>query len=124
MVVGNGKAYRGKGICQAVVVVLLELMVTEDLLPFELGRVDIILGIIWLCNMGYMEVHWPSLTMTFMISDRKITLKGDASLTATEVTLKTLTHRWEEEDMGSLVEFQHMEPEIEEEKRQVPIGNE
>lgn len=104
--------------------VLLELMVTEDLLPFELGRVDIILGIIWLCNMGYMEVHWPSLTMTFTIGDRKITLKGDASLTATEVTLKTLTHRWEEEDMGSLVEFQHMELEIEEEKRQVPNGSE
>lgn len=54
---------KGKAICKAVVVVLPNLTIKEDFLPLELGRVDVILGMVWLCNMGYMEVNWPTLTM-------------------------------------------------------------
>lgn len=88
--------------------VLPELTIMEDFLPFELGRVDVILGMIWLCKMGYMEVNWPTLTMTFKSGEKKVT-KGDASLTAAEVTLKTLTQSWEDEDMGFVVEVHHLE---------------
>lgn len=51
-----------------------------------------ILGMVWLCNMGYMEVNWPTLTMTFVNGDRKVTLKGDPTLTTEEVALKMLAH--------------------------------
>lgn len=55
VVVGNGEAYCGKGICKAIVVLLPGLRLTEDFLPFELGRVNVILRMIPLCNMGYLE---------------------------------------------------------------------
>lgn len=104
---------------------------TEDFLPFELGRVDVILGMTWSCNMVYMEVHWPSLTMTFISGPKRITLKGDATLITIEVSLKALAHAWEEEDMGFLIELQQMEIEgtgikdpaaTNQEEHQVPIG--
>lgn len=101
-------ALKGKGICKAIVVVLPNIMITKDFLSLELGRVDVILGMVWLCNMGYMEVNWSTLTMTFVSRDRKVTLKGDPTLTTKEVTLKTLTDTWEEEDCGLLIEFQHL----------------
>lgn len=48
VVVENGVALKGKGICKAVVVVLPNLMIKEDFLPLELGQVDVILGMVWL----------------------------------------------------------------------------
>lgn len=44
------------------------------------------------CNMGYMEVNWPTLTMTFVFGDQRVTLST-----------------WEDEDCGFLIEFQHLE---------------
>lgn len=82
-------------------VVLPELTVTEDLLPLEMGRVDVILGMTWLCNMGYMEVHWSSLTKTFTSDQQKVTLKGDPTLAA-EVSVKMLTTCGKKMIWGSL----------------------
>lgn len=61
--------------------------------------------------MGYMDVNWPTLTMTFISGDRKVMPKRDPTLTTKEATLKTLTHTWEEKDCGFLIEFQHLEVE-------------
>lgn len=50
--VGNGVALKGKRICKSVIVVLLNVTIKENFPPLELSRVDVILGMVWLCNMG------------------------------------------------------------------------
>lgn len=85
VVVGNGTTIRGRRICKAVTLESLELTIREDFLPFDLGRVDVILGMQWLYSMGYMGVHWLILTMTFTKGDQQVVLKGDPSLTKAEV---------------------------------------
>lgn len=59
---------------------------------------DVILGMQWLCSMGYTSVHWPSLTMTFGVGDKQITLRGDPALTKSELFLKAIVSDWAEED--------------------------
>lgn len=47
-----------------------------------------------------MGVHWLLLTVTFALGKKQITLRGDLSLTKLEVSLKTLTKSWNEDDQG------------------------
>lgn len=84
---------------------ILDLTVIEDFLPLELGGVDVILGMQWLRTMGYMGVDWSGLTMTFEKGGEKVTLKGDASLTKAEVSLKMLQKTWKDSDQGYLIEL-------------------
>lgn len=81
VVVGNRVEIRGKGVCKVVVLRLPKLIVTVDFLPLDLGRMDVILGMQWLCTTGFMGVHWPTLIMTFASGDTQSTLKGDLALT-------------------------------------------
>lgn len=93
---------------------LPELLVTADFLPLDLGQMDVILEMQWLCTTGFMGVHWPTLTMTFAVGDSQITLKGDPTLTKSEVSLKVMSKSWEVEDQGFLIKFQHLEVEKDE----------
>lgn len=108
IVMGNGVAMRGKGVCKAVVFTLQDLTVKEIFLPLELAGADLILGMIWLRSMRYTEVDWVDLTMTFNLGDRMVTLRGDPSLTKMEVSLKVLTKTWSDSDQGFLVEFRDL----------------
>lgn len=116
IVVGNGKAIRGQGVCKSVMVMLQGITIVNDFLPLELGKMDVILGMAWLSTTGFIGVHWPSLTMTFAVGEDQVTLKGDPSLTKTEVSLKVLTKTWETEDQEYLVEIQNKEAEEGEDK--------
>lgn len=105
IVMGNGVAIRGKGVCKQLTLELPDLIIIEDFLPLELGSVDLILGMQWLRGMGYMGVDWTGLTMSFKRDGKKITIKGDSSLTRAEVSLKSLNKKWSESDQGFLVEL-------------------
>lgn len=63
-------------------------IVLENFLPLDLGRLDVILGITWLYTMGYMGVDWPTLTMTFARGGSLVVLKGEASLTKADSLMK------------------------------------
>lgn len=67
----------------------------ENFLPLELGGLDIVLGMQWLCTLESMEVDWRALTMTFKAGGTRVVLKGDPSLTKAEVTLKCLARSWD-----------------------------
>lgn len=56
IVLGNGVASKGRGVCKAVVLSLPEITITEDFLPLELSRVEVILDMQWLRTMRTMEV--------------------------------------------------------------------
>lgn len=81
--------------CKVVVVSLPKLTIAEDFLPLELGSVDLILGMQWFHTMEAMEVDWTKLTMTFKLGNRKVTIRGDPSLTKAKVSLKMLAKSWQ-----------------------------
>lgn len=111
--IGDGSNKRGKGLCQRVEVKLPELTIIADYLMVELGRVDVILGMHWLSTTCLVKIHWPTLTMSFKVGDKKVTLRGDPSLIKAEYSLKTFAKTSKEEDKGFLLEFPKFEVEEE-----------
>lgn len=105
IITGTGIAIKGQGVCCGVVLELPEITVVEDFLPIELNDLDVILGMKWLQSLGKMEADWPSLTMSFLKVDKKITLKGDLTLVRLEVSLKRLARSWQKTDEGFMVEL-------------------
>ncbi|KAA0062470.1 Ty3/gypsy retrotransposon protein [Cucumis melo var. makuwa] len=57
---------------------------------------------------GAMTVDWKALTMTFVVGDTKVILKGDPSLTRMEISLKVLVKTWQPYDQGFLINFRAM----------------
>ena len=74
-----------------------------------LGGVDVILGLQWLHSLGVTEMDWKNLTMSFFHDNKKIVIKGDPSLTKTQVSLKNLTKSWTETDTRYLIECRILE---------------
>lgn len=50
VIMGSGKAVQGRGMCKGITVGLLILTIVEDFLLLELGNLDMVLGMQWLCN--------------------------------------------------------------------------
>ena len=94
VILGSGTAIKGKGVCEQVKLNLNGWMITTDFLPLELGGVDVILGMQWLYSLGVTEVDWKKLVMTFSHNNKRVIIKGDPSLTKTQVSLKNLTKSW------------------------------
>ena len=105
-------AIKGKGVCEQVKLSLNGWIVTADFLPLKLGGVDVILGMQWLYSLGVTEMDWKNLIMSFSHDNRKVIIKGDLSLTRTEVSLKNLTKSWTDSDLGYLVECRALETRI------------
>jgi len=57
---------------------------------FELGGVDLILGMTWLASLGEVKVNWRTLTMSFNTVDHQVQIKGDLTLTKKVVTPQVL----------------------------------
>lgn len=91
VIMGNGTTLRGRGVCKGVTLTIQDLTINDDFIPLELGGVDVILEMQWLKKMGYMNVDWGALTMTFQAGENQITLKGDPSLTKAEISFKMLS---------------------------------
>jgi len=57
---------------------------------FELGGVEIILGVAWLAKLGGVRLNWKTLSMSFMDQGRMIYIKGDPSLSKKMVNPQSL----------------------------------
>lgn len=109
MILGFGTAIKGKGVCEAVELLMEEWTVIANFQPLELGGADVVLGMQWLYSLGITEVDWRNLVMTFDYRGRRVVIKGHPSLTKTKVSLKNLMKSWENCDHGFLVECLAME---------------
>ncbi|KAA0032325.1 Ty3/gypsy retrotransposon protein [Cucumis melo var. makuwa] len=108
VIMGSGKAVQGRDMCKGITVGLPVLTIVEDFLPLELGNLDMVLGMQWLQKQGAMTEDWKALTMTFVVGDTKVILKGDHSLTRMEISLKVLVKTWKPDDQGFLINFRAM----------------
>lgn len=77
---GDGQRKRISGCCEQVALEMGEAKVVERFYLFELGGVEVILGVEWLEKLGEVTVDWRELTMKYRQGDKRITLKGDPTL--------------------------------------------
>lgn len=47
---------------------------------FELGGVDIILGVEWLAKLGKVMLNWGEMTMVYSQEGKKVKIRGDPTL--------------------------------------------
>lgn len=90
---------------QGVVVTIVSLTIQEDFLPLELSNLNLILSMQLLSTLGVTTMDWKTFTLTIGSDDSKVIIKGDPTLTKTEVILKHLRKQWEDQDQGFLVEL-------------------
>lgn len=67
-----------------------EYKVNETFFLFELGGVDVILGVTWLATLEDVKVNLKTLFMNLCTQGQPVKIKGDPTLTKTLVTPKVL----------------------------------
>ncbi|KAE8652678.1 hypothetical protein Csa_013756 [Cucumis sativus] len=81
VVLGSGKTVKGDGICRGVLLQIGNETYAEDFFPLQMGEDDeVILGNLWLVDLGKMEVDWKNLTMKLEVGKEIVTLRKDPSL--------------------------------------------
>lgn len=107
---GNGEAVRGKGVCKGMKLALDGgVVVDDDFLPLELGNSDVILGVQWLEKLGVVTTNWKTQEMRFQDNGQIFTLKGDPSLSRSQISLKAMLRVLKKEGNGILVELNQLE---------------
>lgn len=89
VILGDDRRVGGLGRCDGVVVNVQGVQIIQNFLPFQLGVVDIIVGMDWLSRLGEVKINWKNQTMKFLWEGKKVEIKGDVSLTCLEASLKT-----------------------------------
>ncbi|WVY98363.1 hypothetical protein V8G54_030514 [Vigna mungo] len=69
---GDGHQRVSRGRCEKVQIQMEEATVVEDLYVFELGGVDIILGMAWLAKLGDMVINWGKMSMAYVSEGKKL----------------------------------------------------
>ncbi|WVZ25897.1 hypothetical protein V8G54_004441 [Vigna mungo] len=77
---GDGWKKMTQGRCNQIQLSLGEAMVVEDFYLFDLGGVDIILGIAWLAKLGGVVINWKEMTMGYNLAGKRVRVKGNPAL--------------------------------------------
>nr|KYP35791.1 hypothetical protein KK1_043163 [Cajanus cajan] len=86
------------GSCNNVQISMGDYTMTGEVFIFDLGGVDIILGVGWLMTLGEIKVNWRNLQMNFVQQGRPVTIHGDPSQSKEMIiakALRKLDHRVE-----------------------------
>ncbi|WVY89838.1 hypothetical protein V8G54_035352 [Vigna mungo] len=76
---GDGQRRKISGCCERVTLELGN-EVVEQFYLFELGGVEVILGIEWLRKLGKVMMDWGKLTMVYQQGEKKVIVRGDPRL--------------------------------------------
>ncbi|KAF7815055.1 Retrotransposable element Tf2 [Senna tora] len=107
--VGDGHTVKSEGKCKQLRVELQGTVLEQDFYLFDLGEVDLILGMEWLESLGEVRVNWKQLTMKYKEGEEVICLKGDSSLARTEVSYKAVMRSIKKGGQGFILELSSME---------------
>ncbi|XP_052728288.1 uncharacterized protein LOC108338275 [Vigna angularis] len=77
---GDGRKKRTSGCCPKVVVDMGGVAIGEKFYLFDLGGVDMILGVEWLAKLGEITLNWRESTMAFDHAGKRVVVKGDPKL--------------------------------------------
>ncbi|CAJ2678799.1 unnamed protein product [Trifolium pratense] len=88
---GDGSISKTQGTCKGLGIDMEGLKVVVDVQLFELGCVDVVLGMEWLRTLGDMIVNWKKHTMSFWFNKEWVTVRGmDAQLSIMETLQSVL----------------------------------
>ncbi|KAF7844308.1 Retrotransposable element Tf2 [Senna tora] len=116
-----GHMVKGRGMCKEVQVEIQGTMVKKIFYLFDLGGVNMIMGIEWLESSGEVRVNWRQLTMKYREGDTLVCLKGDASLAKTEVSYRAVLKSVSRGGQGFVLELGKVEAQAEAESEKPKI---
>ena len=108
MTLGDGQKIRGMGVCKKVEIELQGILFQQNFLPFNLGHIDVILGVEWLQNLGDVKANWGAQTMKFGWEGRQVVLQGDPSLSQLEASLRVILKAIQAGGQGFMVKMAMM----------------
>ncbi|MCH83576.1 RNA-directed DNA polymerase (Reverse transcriptase) [Trifolium medium] len=73
---GHGFKTSTQGVCKGMELCIGDFKLTPAMHLFELGGIDVVLGIEWLSTLGDMIVNWQQQTMSFWRNKKWVTLQG------------------------------------------------
>ena len=73
---GDGHKVTTKGACKGIQMRLGSIEVLVDALVFDLGGIDVVLGMSWLSTLGEVVMDWKLLTMQFWVEGQMVKLQG------------------------------------------------
>ncbi|GAU16304.1 hypothetical protein TSUD_299360 [Trifolium subterraneum] len=98
---GDGSCAKTKGVCEGLEIEVEELKIRVDAHIFDLGCVDVVLGIEWLRTLGDMIVNWQKQTMSFWYNKQWVTMKGmEGQLGVMETLYSVVCKPWRNEVAG------------------------
>ncbi|PNX55392.1 hypothetical protein L195_g049021, partial [Trifolium pratense] len=63
-------------VCKGIQINVGSMIVIVDAFVLELGGLDVVLGVSWLCTLGKVVLDWKDLTMQFWYNGQKVVLQG------------------------------------------------
>ncbi|WVY99731.1 hypothetical protein V8G54_025801 [Vigna mungo] len=91
---GDGHRKQTQECCQGVMLQLGGVEIAEQYHVFELGGVNMILGVDWLATLGEVVTNWGKLTMSFKQGEREVTIRGDPTLARKITEVETVAVMW------------------------------
>ncbi|MCH84607.1 Ty3/gypsy retrotransposon protein, partial [Trifolium medium] len=76
---GDGHKVVTRGVCEGITLMMGGMEVVVDALVLDLGGLDVVLGVSWLCTLGKVMMDWKTLTMQFWQQGKSITLQGQGA---------------------------------------------
>ncbi|GAU45146.1 hypothetical protein TSUD_253790 [Trifolium subterraneum] len=73
---GDGHRVLTRGVCKGIKLKLGDMEVVVDALVLDLGGLDVILGVSWLCTLGKVIMDWKTLNMQFVHQGKSVVLQG------------------------------------------------
>ena len=109
--VGDGRKLDCEGICSELTLEMQGLKIQQDFYVFDLGGVDVVLGMEWLASLGEVRANFHELTLKIPVANGYHTLKGDSALTRAVASLKSILKTLSDQDQGFLVKYCHLQGE-------------
>lgn len=78
---GDGRRVKSDSQCPNVLLEIQGMEIVQTFYPFQLGNVDVVLGIDWLATLGETQMNWEGLYMKVRVDGQWRCLVGDPALT-------------------------------------------
>ncbi|MCI13398.1 RNA-directed DNA polymerase (Reverse transcriptase), partial [Trifolium medium] len=109
---GNGVQIGAQGRCKELEMYIGDFKINQDVHLFELGGIDVVLGMEWLKTLGDTIINWKQHTMSFWLKGKWITLKNKEGCRQSNVALQCMLGKPKSKKEGVMWEIEGVEPRV------------
>lgn len=106
---GDGRKRIADLKCPSITMEIQGMNIEQVFYPFELGNVDLVLGVEWLESLGETRINWRQMYMKVRIGKKWVCLKGDPALTHAQASLRSVAKLVKSEGVGYVIELRKVE---------------